>query len=91
MADGACKYSSKGGGGRPAISAAAIACLFNAGEYDDTHVPRMLDYAEKQPRQHHEQRLRPLALRPLRLRPGDVSRGWAEAGDGIADQMETDG
>jgi hypothetical protein len=47
MADGGVQYSSKGGGGRPAISAAAIACLFNAGEYDDTHVPRMLDYAEK--------------------------------------------
>ena len=45
--DGGVQYSSTGGGGRPAISAAAIACLFNAGEYDDTHVPRMLDYAEK--------------------------------------------
>jgi squalene cyclase len=47
MADGGVQYSSKGGGGRPAISAAAIACLFNAGEYDDTHVPRMLEYADK--------------------------------------------
>lgn len=47
QADGGVQYSSKGGGGRPAISAAAIACLFNAGEYDDTHVPRMLNYAEK--------------------------------------------
>jgi hypothetical protein len=47
MPDGGVQYSSKGGGGRPAISAAAIACLFNAGEYDDTHVPRMLTYAEK--------------------------------------------
>ncbi|MGA1618448.1 MAG: hypothetical protein ACO37F_08030, partial [Pirellulales bacterium] len=47
MPDGGVQYSSKGGGGRPAISAAAIACLFNAGEYDDTHVPRMLVYAEK--------------------------------------------
>ncbi len=46
MPDGGVQYSSKGGGGRPAISAAAIACLFNAGEYDDTHVPRMLAYAE---------------------------------------------
>jgi len=45
--DGGVQYSSKGGGGRPAISAAAIACLFNAGEYDDTHVPKMLSYAEK--------------------------------------------
>lgn len=47
MPDGGVQYSSKGGGGRPAISAAAIACLFNAGEEDDTHVPRMLDYAQK--------------------------------------------
>ena len=47
MSDGGVQYSSKGGGGRPAISAAAIACLFNAGEEDDTHVPRMLEYAEK--------------------------------------------
>ena len=47
LPDGGVQYSSKGGGGRPAISAAAIACLFNAGEYDDTHVPRMLAYAEK--------------------------------------------
>ncbi len=47
LPDGGVQYSSKGGGGRPAISAAAIACLFNAGEEDDTHVPRMLGYAEK--------------------------------------------
>lgn len=45
--DGGVQYSSKGGGGRPAISAAAIACLFNAGEEDDTHVPRMLAYAKR--------------------------------------------
>ena len=37
------QYSSKGGGGRPAITAAAIACLFNAGEYDNEYVPRMLE------------------------------------------------
>jgi squalene cyclase len=47
LPDGGVQYSSKGGGGRPAISAAAIASLFNAGEEDDTHVPRMLAYAEK--------------------------------------------
>ncbi|MFM8413219.1 MAG: prenyltransferase/squalene oxidase repeat-containing protein [Planctomycetota bacterium] len=47
LPDGGVQYSSKGGGGRPAISAAAIACLFNAGEEDDTHVPRMLTYARK--------------------------------------------
>jgi len=47
LPDGGVQYSSKGGGGRPAISAAAIACLFNAGEEDDTHVPRMLEYARR--------------------------------------------
>lgn len=45
--DGAVQYSSKGGGGRPAISAAAIACLFNAGDYDDKYVPKMMAFAEK--------------------------------------------
>ena len=47
MKDGAVQYSSKGGGGRPAITAAAIACLYNAGEYDDDYVPRMLEYCKK--------------------------------------------
>lgn len=46
MRDGAVQYSSKGGGGRPAITAAAIACLYNAGEYDDNYVPRMRKYCE---------------------------------------------
>ncbi len=44
MADGGVQYSSKGGGGRPAISAAAIACLFNAGDYDDQYVPKLMKY-----------------------------------------------
>ena len=35
LPEGGVQYSSKGGGGRPAITAAAIACLFNAGDYDD--------------------------------------------------------
>ena len=46
--DGGVQYSSKGGGSRPAITAAAIACLYNAGEYDDEYVPRMLEYCRKQ-------------------------------------------
>ena len=46
LPDGAVQYSSKGGGGRPAITAAAIACLYNAGEYDDQYVPKMLSYCE---------------------------------------------
>jgi hypothetical protein len=48
LKEGAVQYSSKGGGGRPAITAAAIACLYNAGEYDDDYVPRMMDYCRKQ-------------------------------------------
>ncbi|MEX1224577.1 MAG: prenyltransferase/squalene oxidase repeat-containing protein, partial [Pirellulales bacterium] len=44
LPDGGVQYSSQGGGGRPAISAAALACLFNAGEYDNEYVPRVLKY-----------------------------------------------
>lgn len=47
LPDGGVQYSSKGGGGRPAISAAAIACLFNAGEYDSDYVPRLLRYCRE--------------------------------------------
>ncbi len=46
LPDGGVQYSSKGGGGRPAITAAAVACLFNAGEYDDKYVPKLLKYCE---------------------------------------------
>lgn len=46
--DGGVQYSSKGGGSRPAITAAAVACLYNAGEYDDKYVPRMLQYCQAQ-------------------------------------------
>lgn len=46
-AEGGVQYSSKGGGPRPAITAAAVACLYNAGQYDDEFVPRMLSYCDK--------------------------------------------
>ena len=45
--DGGVQYSIKGGSGRPAITAAAVACLFNAGEYQGKNVPKMLKYCEK--------------------------------------------
>lgn len=45
--EGGVQYNIHGGGGRPPISAAAIACLFNAGEYDDQFVPNLLKYCEK--------------------------------------------
>ncbi len=40
-------YNIHGGGGRPPISAAAIACLFNAGEYDDKFVPNLMKFCDK--------------------------------------------
>jgi len=56
-ADGgvAYNYASRGGGARPPITAAAIACLFNAGEYDAKEgdkekveaVRKMLKYCEQ--------------------------------------------
>ena len=42
------QYNSQGGGGRPAITAAAIACLFNAGDYDSQYVPKLMNYCRKQ-------------------------------------------
>ena len=47
LPDGGVQYNSKGGGGRPPITAAALACLFNAGEYDNEYVPKLLDYSKK--------------------------------------------
>ncbi|MBS0209327.1 MAG: terpene cyclase/mutase family protein [Planctomycetes bacterium] len=47
LPDGGVQYSLQGGGGRPAISAAAIACLFNAGDYDSQYVPKLLAYCRK--------------------------------------------
>ncbi len=44
---GGVQYNIGGGGGRPPISAAAIACLYNAGEYDDSYVPKLLTYCDK--------------------------------------------
>jgi hypothetical protein len=46
-ADGGVQYNSRGGGGRPPITAAALACLFNAGEYDDKIAPKLLHYCEQ--------------------------------------------
>src|ERR1700689_5500572 len=46
--DGGVQYSIRGGGERPAITAAAIARLFNAGEYDTSeYVKKLLGYCEK--------------------------------------------
>ncbi len=47
--DGGVRYNlaGAGGGGRPPITAAAIACLFNAGDYDSQYVPRILKYCHQ--------------------------------------------
>lgn len=46
--DGGISYSSTNrGSSRPAITAAALAALYNAGDYDSKHVPEMLEYCQK--------------------------------------------
>ena len=46
--DGGISYSSRNRGtSRPAITAAALATLYNAGDYDSQHVPEMLSYCKK--------------------------------------------
>lgn len=46
--DGGISYSSNNrGSSRPAITAAALAALYNAGDYDSKHVPEMLEYCRK--------------------------------------------
>lgn len=52
---GGIAYNIHGGGGRPPISAAAIACLFSAGEYDDTFVPAILRYCDENLFSTHDQ------------------------------------
>ena len=45
--DGGISYSSRQtGSSRPAITAAALAALYNAGDYDSEHVPEMLEYSK---------------------------------------------
>lgn len=46
--DGGISYSSRNrGSSRPAITAAALATLFNAGAYENKHVPDMLEFCKK--------------------------------------------
>lgn len=46
--DGSIRYSvNSGGGGRPPITAAAVAVLYNAGRYDDPLAERALQYAKR--------------------------------------------
>lgn len=49
MPDGGICYSSQNrSGSRPPITAAAVACLFNAGEYEGKEVQNLLKYCEQQ-------------------------------------------
>ena len=45
--EGGVQYSIRGGGARPAISGAAVACLFSAGEQGDPMADKLLDYCHK--------------------------------------------
>ena len=72
--DGGVRYNlaGAGGGGRPPITAAAIACLYNAGDYDSAYVPQTVELLQEEPRQYFQPGIWPLALRPLLLLPGFV-------------------
>ncbi len=46
--EGGVQYSIRGGGARPAITAAAVAAMFNAGEYGESdHVKKMMEYCKQ--------------------------------------------
>ena len=46
--DGGISYSSRNrGSSRPAITAAALATLYNAGDYESKHIPDMLEFCKK--------------------------------------------
>ena len=45
--DGGVQYSIRGGGARPPITAAAVAAMFNAGEYESDRVKKMMKYCER--------------------------------------------
>lgn len=44
--DGGISYSSQNRTSKPAITAAALAALYNAGDYDSKYVPTMLEYSK---------------------------------------------
>ena len=46
-ADGGVQYSIRGGGARPAITAAAVASLFNSGEYESDYVKKLLAFCKR--------------------------------------------
>jgi hypothetical protein len=46
-ANGGVQYSIRGGGERAPITAAALAAMFNAGEYDSDHTKKMIEFCKK--------------------------------------------
>lgn len=45
--EGGVQYSIRGGGARPPITAAALACLFNSGEYNSAYSKKLLKFCKK--------------------------------------------
>jgi hypothetical protein len=78
--EGGVQYSIRGGGARPAITAAAVACLFNSGEYDNDYVKKLLDYCEKNvwPGQLRDERIVQFQLIPKQVIPREELLSRAE-------------
>ena len=87
LPDGGVQYSSKGGGGRPAITAAAIACLFNAGDYDSDYVPKLLDYCQPQPGQHRATKASATGTTPITTTPRCMYREGGKKWDDYRDKI----
>ncbi len=76
----ACSTARKAAVDGPAISAAAIACLFNAGQYDNQYVPKLQDYCRRNLADITNKGSDIGTMAPLLLRPGPLPRGWAGVG-----------
>ena len=88
MEDGAVQYSFKGGGPRPAITAAAVACLFNAGDYDDKCVPTHDDlFADSNLQQHCRARISATGTTPIITTPKCMYREGGEKWEKYRDQI----
>ena len=91
--DGGISYSSRNrGSSRPAITAAALAALYNAGDYDSEHVPDMLRYCKKNLYRltGDAQHFRPLALHLPVLLAGRLPRGRRGMGHRSATPLQPD-
>ena len=79
-AEGGVQYSIRGGGPRPPITAAAVACLFNSGEYKSPYAIRLLAFCEKNvwPGQSSRRQFGHWHYNSLLLRAGRLSSGRRE-------------